>query len=1279
MLRLLPALLFLTTALTHSVFGQTAATGAIVGTVADPSGGMVAGASVEAVDQSTGQSRTALSNGAGEYTLTALAPGAYKITVSANGFRQAVVPRFNVEVAKSYNVNFALQVGSVSETVEVTESAAAELQTQDAAVGVVITGESLLRMPAINRSALTFFQLQPMVVPTRGIATLGAGQHLSGQVAGARADQNTFTVDGLDATDLTAGTNFYARAATDVNGPDPMIPVPAESVQEFRLSTTNGNATYHEGAGGQLSLLTKRGSNDIHGTAYYYLQNDAMNANRWDYNRTGIKRPALHDNRFGGSLGGALIKDKTFFFVNYEGRRLPQSLPVNRLVPTTSLRQGILRFVDGTGVVRSYDVKTFDPRGLGPSPVTQAFWNRMPAGNNPGAGDGLNTTGFLAPIDASVTSNFTVGRIDHIFNERWRLNAAYRYASQGANGASQVDIAGFAPGHTPGVGAPGGRTNAQPRTLALQLSTTLSHSMLNDLTVGDARNFWADQRTPPAPQVPGTTGALAVAGNFLDQGIDVTAGAARSRVWDNHSYQLRDNFSWIKGNHNLSFGGGWQHIKAFHQRDDKIVGTQLTQLVYNLNARTGISIPASARPATCSATVTANCLLSGSVAMWNDLYAGALGMVDSGGVIAMRDSALNPLPPFTPIRSRANWESLDFYFNDAWRVTPSFTVTLGVNWSIQTPPNGPDARQAVPVDQSNGTPLTAQYVFNNRRAAAEQGQVWNPLLTWLPVGKPGAPSSVYSTDWNNVGPRIAVSWNPSSKGGVLGAILGDRKTVIRSGFNIVFDRINGSTNMFFAPLSVGFAQTLTCIGPRITGACQSGADPATAFRLGIDGSAIPLSAQLPASNLTPSSGLSETTSFALDPTLHPGYAHEVNFTVQRELGEGFLVEAGYVGNFGHSLMQSVDLNAVPYFMKDSASGQTFAQAYDAVAGYLRAGGAASGVPAQPWFENQLRGASVCTTSCTAGLAASQNAALTQGLLNTLFNVINAQRPAGPITNYQVSSLWMRTNGGTSVYNAGFVSVQRRFAKGLSVQANYTLSRATDQHGYNQEAESVIANGFNFRLDNAPAAFDRTHVFNTNFFYEMPFGKGKRWAGSSKALDWLLGGWYLAGIYTAHSGAPLTLQQSTSAFGGGPQIGTIPSGAIPLGPVPSSSGVNQNVAGASGIGTAGNPAAGGSGLNLFADPAAVFRDFRPIQLSVDGRSGRNTLRGLNHWNLDTSVGKKTKINERVSAVLTADFINVLNRVEFVDPALSLQSASSFGVLTTQYGTPRALQVSLRLEF
>jgi hypothetical protein len=1263
--KLIASLLVLTAAIVCRA--QTSDTATIIGSVTDPSGAAIAGAVIELTDQSSHQSRRQTASLEGQYTITSVLPGSYRISATAPGFRQSVVATMTVDVAKSYVLNFSLEVGAVTDSVEVKASAAVELQTLDSTVGAVIKGDSLLRMPSINRSSMTFFALQPMTAPSRGVVVLSAGQDLGGSVSGARADENTFTIDGVDVSDYTAGTNFYSGAATDYNGPNPIVPAPAESIDEFRLSTNNLNATYHQSPGGQLNLITKRGSNDWHGSAYYYLQNSDLNANRWDYNRTGIARPPLHDNRFGASTGGPIIRNKTFFYAHYEGRRLPQTSAVTRLVPTDSLKQGVLKFVDASGAVRSYNVQNYDPRGLGIDPLVQAMWNKFPAGNDPGLGDGLNTTGFLAPVNSSLNMDFGVFRADHIFSEKLRINASYRYASQFANGVSQIDIAGFAPGDTSGKAAPAVRTNVQPRTLSVQLSANPTPHLLNDLTVGDARSFWADQRVTPRPQVSGTIGALAIAQGFLDQGLDETSGAARSRVWDNHNYQVRDNLSWVKGKHNLQFGGGLQYIPAFHQRDDKIVGTQYTALVYNLNAQTSVSIPAASRPPTCSASVTTNCLQSSAVSAWNNLFAGSLGVVDSGGAIVSRNSALVPLPPDTPIRSYVHWDDVDLYFNDVWRITKSLTITLGANYAIQTPPTGSKSSQAVPVDQTTGRELSPQQVFTNRAAAAQQGQVWNPLVAWRPIGSNGAPSSIYQTAWDDLGPHVAASWNPMFKDGVLGRLFGDQKTVFRGGYGLVFDRINGSTNVFFPMLNVGFAQTLTCAGPRITGACQAGSDPTTAFRIGVDGSTVPLSSQLPANSLVPPQGNSETNSYALDPNLRPGYSHTVNFTIQREI-RSFVIEAGYVGHFGRNLLQSVDLNAVPYFFKDPASGQTLAQAYDAVAQYLRGGGAAANVPVQPWFENQLHGAPVCTASCTAGLAATQNSSFTQGQLNALFNLINTQRPAGPITNFQVSSLWMRTNGGVSNYNAGFLSVHRRFANGVALQANYTLSRSLDEHGYNQEAESLVSNGYNLRLDYSPSAFDHKHIFNSNFFYELPFGRGKRW-----------GGWYLGGIFSAQSGAPVFVVESGNAWGGAPQVESVNAGAIPFQPVTNSSGVHGGVAGSSGVGTTGNPKTGGSGLNLFSNPAAVLSDFRPILLSVDGRNGLNTLRGLSHWTLDVSIGKKTTLTERTSAVFTCDLINALNHVEFVDPALSLQTPANFGVLSTQFGTPRAIQLGLRVEF
>jgi hypothetical protein len=327
----------------------------------------------------------------------------------------------------------------------------------------------------------------------------------------------------------------------------------------------------------------------------------------------------------------------------------------------------------------------------------------------------------------------------------------------------------------------------------------------------------------------------------------------------------------------------------------------------------------------------------------------------------------------------------------------------------------------------------------------------------------------------------------------------------------------------------------------------------------------------------------------------------------------------------------------------------------------------------------MRGAPVCTASCTAGLASTQNSSFTQGQLNALFNLINTQRSGGPITDFQVSSLWMRSNGGISNYNAGFLSFRRRFSNGLAFQANYTLSRSLDEHGYNQEAESLVSNSYNLKLDYSPSAFDHKHTFNSNFFYELPFGPGKPWGSSIRGLGRVIGGWYIGGLFSAQTGAPTFVVESGNAWGGAPQVESVNAGAIAAQPVTYGSGVHSNVTGSNGVATTGNVSNHGSGLNLFSNPAAVFSDFRPILLSVDGRNGLNTLRGLSHRDLDLSLGKRTKLAENISTVFTCDLINALNHVEFVDPTLSLQTPANFGVINTQFATPRAIQLGLRVEF
>ncbi|MGH9846892.1 MAG: carboxypeptidase regulatory-like domain-containing protein, partial [Blastocatellia bacterium] len=402
-------------ALLCTAFAQTST---VNGTVTDKNGAVIAGAEVELADTSTNQARKATTNAEGRYNFASIVPGVYKVTVRQTGFRQTQVPSLKVDISKAYTLDLELEVGNVGETVEITAGAALELQKLDATVGNVVGGDTLKNLPSLSRDTTALMLFQPMVAPSIG------GDSAGGQVAGARSDQNTFMLDGGDATSNTEGNGGYNSNFTAV--PRAVVPTPAESMQEFRVSTNNAGASFSRSAGAQVAMETKRGTNAIHGSAYWYHQNDNLNANSWVRNRTKVKDPELKDNRYGFSLGGPVIKDRTFIYGHYEGRRFPRFGDAVRLVPTDTLKQGILRFRDASNNVVGYDLKTStlcgagtarcDPRGLGLSPVVKGVWDQLPRGNDPGSGDGLNYIGYRVPISIPLTEDFAVARVDHQFN-----------------------------------------------------------------------------------------------------------------------------------------------------------------------------------------------------------------------------------------------------------------------------------------------------------------------------------------------------------------------------------------------------------------------------------------------------------------------------------------------------------------------------------------------------------------------------------------------------------------------------------------------------------------------------------------------------------------------------------------------------------------------------------------------------------------------------------------------------------------------------------------------
>ena len=1276
---------------------QTASTGVVLGKVTDASGALVAGAEVSLTDTATNLVRVQRTNDAGQFTFASVMPGAYSLKVTKQGFRAAELNGVTVEVNRSFTADLALEVGDVSSTVEVTASAGTELQRSDAQLVNVMDVKMLRRLPALNVSTLDLLSLQPATTP--GNAASG------GTVSGARSDQNTLLLDGIDVSDnLTGGQGVtFTQAPTGVGG-----------IRELSIVVANQNASFGRSAGGQIILSSERGSNSLRGAGYWFHQNDDLNANSWANNRTGVKKPDVKNNRSGFSLGGPIFRDKTFFFANYEARRFQRQSAFTRLVPTASLRSGVLTFQDASGQRVAYPLATStlcgagttrcDPRGLGLSPTVREMFAVMPQGNDATLGDGLNTTGYRAEVAQPITFDTVTGRFDHNLTSKLQLSGRYSYQRNLTPQIGQLDI------RDPSNIEPLRALDNYGASVIAGLEYQMGANWLNSFHFGWVQNRSDLYGTPPSAVadrlgLPGTNSSIGgvgvdlapvPTGDFLSEAIDVGAQAARTQILRDRNIQFSNRTMWMKGKHSVSFGGEFRVLPFLFTHNDQ--ATFLTGPIATLEAGNFLTIPATNRPPTCAGGVTTNCLAAGDLARWNDLYAVTLGMVDNVNIVGARDGALQPLPLGTDLISDTTMRYVQFYFEDTWRMRSDLTLSYGLTYSWLTPLEEKLDRIALITDLNTGEVLSAESYLDAKAQAAREGRIFNPQIGVRPLND-SSRDTLADTDYSNIGPRVAVAWSPAFQSGFLGGLTGQR-TVVRGGFGIVYDRVNTISVLLPAAFGIGFGQVLQTVAPfcNASGTPGAGCDPAagadnrgqSAFRAGIDG-AIPIPPFTGGTSPIVPGPLALGTTFATDPERKIGRNYVFDFTVQREIPGRMIVEVGYVGRLGRDLPQGKDLSGSPYFFKDSASGQEFAQAFDAVALALRSGAAATTLPAQAWFENQLPGLSATSAACRPGgvalnstqcLAVLQSALFQTNSVANLFLQMNVSRQLGlglpPYNNLQLAAILMASHGGVSNYHSMVATLRNRPWKGLQFDMNYTLANSQDQIGNTQNNLSLISTGFDPDVDYGPAQSDRRHIFNAIANYELPFGPDRRWSSRHGWVNAVIGGWYASGIYRAYSSLPLFVTDNV-AFG---SLGAAANAAIPLGdPDSLGAGVHSGVAGSGGVGTLGNPAnpVPGSGLNMFEDPQAAFNAFRRIQLSRDTRPRAGTFRGPGFWNLDFRIAKDTQITKRVRWELSADFFNVFNHVNLGAPSLSLNLPAAFGVFTSQTGDARVIQIGSRISF
>jgi hypothetical protein len=925
-----------------------------------------------------------------------------------------------------------------------------------------------------------------------------------------------------------------------------------------------------------------------------------------------------------------------------------------------------------------------------------------------GAGaDGFNTQGFLSTIRLPLTSDVYVGRIDHDFNSKNRFFTSFRAQHLERTVNTQIDVGGLLPGATKGQYTSTAVRVQTPELLVFGLTSTLSPTLTNDLRLSYLWNWWGWGASGIPPQLAGLGGAVEIAdptntdaetsGTNALIPYNVNTQSVRQRTWDGKDYMLRDDLSWVHGNHLFQFGGFVQRNVDYFSRTDN--GTTISnQIVYQI-ARKSIDFTnffPSTLPTSTAARNT-----------YGNLATAALGLVGFTQVLYTRegaDLAIQPLGKQSQVLSKIH--TYNAYFSDTWRLSPTVTLSGGIGYTIETPPVEEQGRQVVLVDEA-GNPIHAADFLAKRKAAALAGQAYAPVVGFetarnLHLKHPYQPFN------GGISPKVAIAWNPQFKSGWLHKLLGESQTVFRGGYGRQYGRLNGVNNLLVPMSGPGLLQSVTCSLASMTGACLTSGSvtPGNVFRIGIDG----LSAPLPAPTATlPQPFLPGRTqngilnpvggdSRAVDFDYRPESTDNWNFTIQRSFGRKMAVEVGYLGRRIQHEFAEVDLDSVPYMM--TLGGQTFANAYANLyvamcgLGPNCANNAYTGA-AQPFFEAALTpGTGYCATfaNCTAAVASKEAARFANVQVSDIWANLNSGvgwKLGRTMLSDQATTIGLKSALGYGNYHAAFVTLRLRDWHGVTAVSNFTWGRSLGLGAQTQRSSGTnLLDIYNLRGNYGPNDFDIKFLYNLGLTYKPNFFKNYHgWKGQ------LLDGWSISPFFAAQSGAPTRINWSGAggcgadcqAFG---ETGNSNGGAsgfesaIPIYPVNFRVGSFHGVIPSSGPGS-NNP----EGINLFRDPATVFSSFRRCVLGLDTSCGGGVgnLRGLARWNVDATLAKDIKITERVGLQFTMQFTNVFNHFQPNDPRdnsannLRLNQATNFGKITNAVYDPRQVEWGMRIHF
>jgi len=1225
---------------------------------------VVAGATVTLTNPGTNFTRTTTSNDSGQFAFEGLQPGVYQVDVEAKGFKKSVLTQVAALVSKPTDLDVAMEIGNVNETISVTVGAGeALINTQDASLGNNFVSQQITQLPLNARNVANLLSLQPAVTP-------------DGYVAGGRSDQANITLDGVDVNEQQTGDAF-----------SPVLRVSPDTVEEFRVTTTNPNASQGRSSGAQVELITKQGSNEWHGNLFEYHRNTVTTANDFFNNSTidpatgkSIPRPTLLRNNYGGSIGGPAIKDRFFFFYNYEGRRDARQGTVNRIVPLASLGQGLLKFNARTpsgqivpvtlnssqlnDLTTGFNNTTNTPTGaalVNVNPVTQSILanaaSKYPA-NNFRIGDGVNTGGFQFNTPLPVKLQGHVVRLDMNLTKDARHIAYLRgnYQQDVTGGASQFPDTPPTNTWSHPIGIVGGHT------------WTISNTKINNFRYGLTREAFTNQ---------GDSSDNAITFRSVFSSNLFTRGFSRTTPVQN----ITDDYSWIAGNHTMGFGTNIRIVRNNRENFAAAFDNGITNQSFYAGSGNVVSNPINAWLPHLTGLPVGTTIASSSVTNTRHAFAALLGRLSQYTANFNFDVDGTPQAAGAPVVRSFATEEYDVYGQDIWKMRDNLTLTFGLRYGLSRPVyerNGFETRPSVGL----------QEYLDKRFAAAANGQNFNEPLTVDLAGPAYGKPGFYSLDKNNFQPRVAVAWSPSYKSGFLGKLFGSEKqSTFRGGFAITNDYFGQALAVNFdGNNTLGFSsnQTPSANTYNVT---TNPAPLITALGMPVrtlPGITTPANLTFPQ---TQPQDFQRRIEGSLDTNLVSPINYSWNFTYGRQFGKGIYVETSYIGRLARNLLATRDVMQLNNIV-DPKSGQDWYTAAGILEQARVNGTPVGSIPNLPWFENMYPHGELDSLFFGEGLSNTQAAYAIMAGERTpdcgaagcfefgddwtfLQDVLDGNTSRQLFFQSQYGALSAFGTIASSDYHGATVSVRQRL-RGLTWDFNYTFSKSIDDASGLQTSgvygSAFITNALRQRDNRAVSDFDITHIVNFNSIWELPFGRGRKFfSDSNKFVNAVFGGWVLTSIMRYNSGLPVS---SPVDIGGWPTNWNVRSWATATQPIQSSPSRNTN----------GRP-------NLFADPVAAYNSFRS---PAPGETGtRNILRGMHYYTLDAGLYKSFNLpwSEKQKITIRWETFNVTNSQFFqgnadvtngLDPQFGTPSPTFYNFTSIQ-GNPRIMQFALRFDF